>query len=62
MTFMTWMVPLFLALAAGAAGLLVRGFLRKERTDLCAAALLLALLLAVLLTLGKDSLDKENCI
>lgn len=53
MTFMTWMVPLFLALAAGAAGLLVRGFLRKERTDLYAAALLLALLLAVLLTLGS---------
>ena len=53
MTFMTWMVPLFLALAAGAAGLLVRGFLRKERMDLYAAALLLALLLAVLLTLGS---------
>lgn len=53
MTFMTWMVPLFLALAAGAAGLLVRGFLRKERTDLCAAALLLALLLAMVLILGS---------
>ncbi len=53
MTFMTWMVPLFLALAAGAAGLLVRGFLRKERMDLYSAALLLALLLAVLLTLGS---------
>ncbi|WP_297872004.1 hypothetical protein [uncultured Oscillibacter sp.] len=53
MTFMTWMVPLFLALAAGAAGLLVWGFLRKERTDLCAAALLLALLLAMVLILGS---------
>ena len=53
MSFMTWIIPLFLALLAGAAGLLVRGFLRKERTDLCAAALLLALLLAVLLTLGS---------
>ena len=53
MSFTAWVIPLFLALAAGAAGLLVRGFLRKERTALCAAALLLALLLAMVLILGS---------
>ncbi len=53
MSFTAWVIPLFLALAAGAAGLLVRGFLRKERMDLYAAALLLALLLAMVLILGR---------
>lgn len=52
MSFMTWIIPLFLALLAGAAALLVRGFLRKERTYLYAAALLLGASLMMPLLLG----------
>lgn len=53
MSFLTWIVLLLLALLSGAAALLVRGYLRKERTCLYAAALLLALVLLAPLTLGS---------